>query len=171
LGSKEHNLDVTDANGCTVNSRANLRQPERDDWQMTGNANTTPGNQFMGTTDNKDFVFKTNNIERMRITDNGNLKISSFAGTGNRLITADANGNLAPAPVFFSVCSTAPAVIAFQQSPADPADVFTCWRRIGIGNSYPQERLDVTGMARFSGWNTASSYINIGHDGVDAQGN
>ncbi len=37
-------------------------------WSLTGNSGTTPGTNFLGTTDAKDLVFKTNNIERMRLT-------------------------------------------------------------------------------------------------------
>lgn len=36
-------------------------------WGLTGNSGTTPTNSFMGTTDDQDVVFKTNNTERMRI--------------------------------------------------------------------------------------------------------
>ena len=37
-------------------------------WSLTGNANTTPGTNYIGTTDNKDVVFKTSSSnERLRI--------------------------------------------------------------------------------------------------------
>lgn len=36
-------------------------------WNLTGNSGTTPGTNFLGTTDDKDVVFKTNNTERFRI--------------------------------------------------------------------------------------------------------
>jgi hypothetical protein len=45
------------------------------EWHLTGNTNTTPGANFIGTLDNKDLVFKTNNTEKMRILDNGNVGI------------------------------------------------------------------------------------------------
>ena len=32
-------------------------------WSITGNAGTTAGANFMGTTDNNDVVFKRNNIQ------------------------------------------------------------------------------------------------------------
>ena len=47
-------------------------------WALTGNASTTAGTNFIGTTDANDFVTKTNNTERMRITSGGNVGI----GTG-----------------------------------------------------------------------------------------
>src|ERR1043165_7334480 len=37
-------------------------------WNLTGNTGTNPATNFVGTTDNKDLVFRTNNTERMRIT-------------------------------------------------------------------------------------------------------
>jgi hypothetical protein len=48
-------------------------------WARTGNSGTTPGTDFLGTTDNKDFALFTNNIERSRILANGNFGI----GTNN----------------------------------------------------------------------------------------
>ncbi len=40
-------------------------------WSVSGNAGTVAGTNFLGTTDNVDLVFKTNNTERMRITSDG----------------------------------------------------------------------------------------------------
>ena len=43
-------------------------------WGLTGNAGTTAGTNFLGTTDNIDVVFKRNNIEGMRLSgSSGNL--------------------------------------------------------------------------------------------------
>lgn len=46
-------------------------------WARTGNSGTTPGTDFLGTTDNKDFTLFTNNIERSRILANGNFGIGN----------------------------------------------------------------------------------------------
>ncbi len=40
-------------------------------WNLTGNTGTRPDINFIGTTDNKDLVFKTNGIERLRLTKDG----------------------------------------------------------------------------------------------------
>lgn len=40
-------------------------------WSLTGNAGTTAGTNFVGTSDSVDFVTKTNGIERMRVLANG----------------------------------------------------------------------------------------------------
>ncbi len=36
-------------------------------WSLNGNSGTNPPSNFIGTTDNKDLVFKTNNVERFKI--------------------------------------------------------------------------------------------------------
>ena len=46
------------------------------DWNLLGNSGTVSSTNFIGTTDNIDFVFRTNNIERMRVLNNG------FVGIG-----------------------------------------------------------------------------------------
>lgn len=44
-------------------------------WALTGNAGTNPGTNFLGTTDNKRLVFKTNNAERMTILPTGQVGV------------------------------------------------------------------------------------------------
>lgn len=46
-------------------------------WSLTGNSGTNPNTNFLGTTNNKTLVFRTNNIERMRINPNGNVGIGT----------------------------------------------------------------------------------------------
>ncbi|MER3329151.1 MAG: hypothetical protein RIF34_06180, partial [Candidatus Kapaibacterium sp.] len=48
-------------------------------WARTGNTGTTPGTDFLGTTDNTAFTLFTNNSERLRINANGNFGV----GTNN----------------------------------------------------------------------------------------
>lgn len=45
-------------------------------WLLGGNSGTNPTTQFLGTTDNQDLVFRTNNLERARFNSNGNLGIN-----------------------------------------------------------------------------------------------
>lgn len=74
LGPKDYKITVADANGCEgANTTIYLRGPAPSNWGMGGNANTTPGAQFMGTTDNKDVVFKSNGQERLRLKGNGEI--------------------------------------------------------------------------------------------------
>ncbi len=44
-------------------------------WELTGNAGTVAGANFLGTTDDEDIAFKTNNSERMRISKDGQVGI------------------------------------------------------------------------------------------------
>lgn len=45
------------------------------DWTLTGNAGTFPGTNFIGTTDNNHFLVYTNNTERMRFENDGQVII------------------------------------------------------------------------------------------------
>src|SRR5688572_10468451 len=47
-------------------------------WKLQGNTGTTPGTHFVGTTDAKDLVFKTQGSEKMRIVNStGNVGIGT----------------------------------------------------------------------------------------------
>jgi hypothetical protein len=46
-------------------------------WALTGNSGTTPPTNFLGTTDNNDLLFRTNNTDRFIIGKNGGLKVPS----------------------------------------------------------------------------------------------
>lgn len=76
LDAGSYRVDVFDANGCMYKTEnLVLTQPERDDWSKSGNAGTTPGTHFMGTTDNKDLVLKSNGAERLRLRSDGKIKL------------------------------------------------------------------------------------------------
>jgi hypothetical protein len=51
------------------------------DWKLLGNAGTTAGTNFIGTTDAIDFVTKTNNAEVMRATSAGNVGVGTATPT------------------------------------------------------------------------------------------
>ncbi|MBC7411188.1 MAG: hypothetical protein H7331_01875 [Bacteroidia bacterium] len=46
-------------------------------WTLLGNSGTTAGTHFLGTTDPQDLVFKTNALERVRVTSTGNVGIGT----------------------------------------------------------------------------------------------
>ena len=48
-----------------------------DDWKSSGNIGTSPATNFIGTVDNVDMSFRTNNTEQLRITTGG--RISAFS--------------------------------------------------------------------------------------------
>lgn len=63
-------------------------------WSLTGNSGTDPATNFLGTTDNKDLVFKTNNIERLKISDGRMFfKLNTVDGDGIDIIDETQNRN------------------------------------------------------------------------------
>lgn len=96
LGSDNFSVTITDANGCILKTDpVYLRQPDRSDWTMSGNAGTNPATHFFGTTDNQDVVFKSNGQERLRLLAAGTLKLEGLTSTTNcRLLYVDENGIL-----------------------------------------------------------------------------
>lgn len=52
-------------------------------WKLNGNSGTTAATEFIGTTDAQDFVSRTNDTERMRITSNGNVLVNTNTALDN----------------------------------------------------------------------------------------
>jgi hypothetical protein len=50
-------------------------------WSLTGNAGTSPGANFLGTTNARDLVVKTNNTEALRVTSAGNVGVGTTTPT------------------------------------------------------------------------------------------
>jgi hypothetical protein len=61
-------------------------------WLLKGNAATSPNKNFVGTTDNKPLVFRTKNLERMRILGNGKVGIGT--ATPEALLNVPVNGSV-----------------------------------------------------------------------------
>jgi endosialidase-like protein len=68
-------------------------------WNLTGNAGTNPANNFLGTTDNRPLIVRTNRVEALRVTPNGNVGIQNTAPAGRLHIGA-------PTPDIFLVGNT-----------------------------------------------------------------
>ncbi len=62
-------------------------------WSTTGNSNTNPAQNFVGTKDNQSLVFRTNNAEVMRILTSGNIGIGTTTPT-NKLHIVSSNNPL-----------------------------------------------------------------------------
>jgi hypothetical protein len=77
-------------------------------WSLTGNSGTNPPTNFLGTTDAKRLVFKTDSIERMTILSNGNVGVGTTAPTF--LFHAFSN----TADVQAAVSGTAPSIHFFK---------------------------------------------------------
>lgn len=84
-------------NGVLADSTGNITLPTGgSSWELTGNAGTTPGTNFIGTTDAQDVVFKVNNVEYLRLnsaTGNNNeialLKNVKLTGTNSQIWVSD----------------------------------------------------------------------------------
>ncbi len=55
----------------------NAGSASTDYWNLSGNAGTSPGTNFLGTTDNQDLAVYTNNAERMRVMADGRVVIGA----------------------------------------------------------------------------------------------
>ncbi len=73
------------------------------DWKLSGNSGTNPATNFLGTTDNVDLRFRTNNTERMYIVNDGRVSVngaplfindrfSVFGASGDYVINGYATG-------------------------------------------------------------------------------
>ncbi|HNR19893.1 MAG TPA: SprB repeat-containing protein [Bacteroidia bacterium] len=173
LCANENILIVTDANGCQINQGISLSEPERDDWTMNGNYNSNPATQFIGTLDNKDLTFKTNNTERFKIMANGDIKVNSFATTGDKVIMSNSSGTLFTKTIVTIPVTTCLDPFTFMwQYKANPVPgiagyAYTCWNQVGIGTDDPQSNLGVKGSARFFNFNNHSKYVDVGNDGLN----
>nr|HMQ77847.1 SprB repeat-containing protein [Flavobacteriales bacterium] len=111
LGARDYTVTVSDANGCEAAPvTVTLREPQRNDWTMSGNAGTDPVTQYIGTSDNKNLVLRTNGIERISLLANGEIKFHSI-GTANscQLLYLNEQGLLKSAPSNdLPVCTTLP---------------------------------------------------------------
>lgn len=62
------------------------------DWALKGNTGTTAGTNFLGTTDAQDLVFKTNSLERLRLTQTGRLLFANTTGPSANLLNVFLTG-------------------------------------------------------------------------------
>ena len=60
-------------------------------WSTTGNSNTDPNSNFVGTKDNQSLVFRTNNAEVMRMLTSGNIGIGTTTPTNKLHVVSGSN--------------------------------------------------------------------------------
>ena len=62
-------------------------------WNLLGNTGTLPANNFLGTADNQDLVFRTNNTEKMRVQTGGYVGIGTSApGATTHIVNSGTGG-------------------------------------------------------------------------------
>jgi hypothetical protein len=109
------------------------------DWSIKGNTGTTATTNFIGTTDAIDFITKTNNTERTRITSSGNLGIGTSTPSSG-----------------LSVASNESIGATFATSNAAPTNGLRVQGNTVIGKATGEDTRDI-----FSSHTSATSYSNI----------
>lgn len=117
-----------------------MQNNENNNWTLEGNAGTDPATNFIGTTDNVDWVVRTNDTERLRVLANGNVGIGesnpisklhlhdgSFVITNNTglqgsIYTTDGGAELYRDPTS-AIANNVNGYIDFKDNPADDYDV------------------------------------------------
>ncbi|MDT8411695.1 MAG: tail fiber domain-containing protein [Vicingaceae bacterium] len=119
------------------------------DWALLGNAGTNPSVNFLGTTDNQDLVFRTNNLEQARITAAGLVGVGTnnplqklhLSGTSLNLRLENTSANT------FDLNSTNAGDFRLINSSnvTIPFTVLGINDFVGIGTTIPSERLEING--------------------------
>ncbi|HMW10609.1 MAG TPA: hypothetical protein PJ987_09180 [Bacteroidia bacterium] len=162
LCAGENYFTILDANGCKVSNSIVLKQPERDDWTMNGNTGSNPVNNFIGTADSNDFVFRTNNVERMRIKGSGDLNIIKSLNIENYLTFKNSSfiG-------FEPATANSKAIMSFGAPPNTTMSISTC--KNPSLNTPPNYQFNGTiqlyGFAPSGGF---SNIMEVGFDGINA---
>ncbi len=138
-------------------------------WELTGNPGIDPATDFLGTTDGQPLVIKTNALERMRITPDGQAWFKGMLRIDSGHITTNVPDGalvLNAGPPDATPGAINVAGIWFRKTTVlgDPT-VYTDLMRVtpdgnvGIGTIWPQKPLDVTasGGIRISQSGNASS--------------
>lgn len=155
-----------DANGDVV-----LTPSAADAWALLGNAGTTAGTNFLGTTDAQDFVIKTNNAEYIRVLSTGNVGIRTATPTeafeignfGQFAISAP-SGSRDPGDIIFKNGDGTNKARIYSNPSFDKGLLFNgdgsggthmlldSVGRLGIGTVLPNNRLEVvSGIPNTSG--------------------
>jgi len=120
-----------------------VRLANNNDWKLTGNAGTSAGINFIGTTDNQDVVIRANNIERVRV------------GTTETVVNEDSNS------YNFRVESNNQPNMLFVNAGTD---------RIGIQTATPANVFHVSNNGINIGATSLSYFENNGTNGVSLLG-
>jgi len=89
-----------DGGGLTNVNAATLGGLNSSDfWRTTGNAGTTPGTHFLGTTDNQPLELRVNNQRGLRLELGGSNTVNVIGGSARRSVVARASTSRKPSPI------------------------------------------------------------------------
>jgi|AntAceMinimDraft_17_1070374.scaffolds.fasta_scaffold01571_3 hypothetical protein len=84
------NLEITDEGGTLIQDLSSLQGGTA--WNLTGNAGTTPGTNFLGTTDAADFIIKTNDTSRVFVASTGQVSVNTITPFGGDVFSSWSGG-------------------------------------------------------------------------------
>ena len=122
-------------------------------WNLLGNAGTTTAINFLGTTDAQDLVFRTNNIEKIRVLTNGNVGI----GISVPVAKLDVVGNLNVTQGYYYGGVTSPANIELIRAVPTTINDFIEIGNFNLGNGAHNFRISATSSIANS--SEAKTYI------------
>lgn len=154
-------------------------------WSLTGNAGTSPGVNYLGTSDNKELKIKTNNVERLHIGTDGFIGIGTTSPIEGFRFGINVGGLMSNNGMYLNTIPTTIWNVTYTPRPTYGYAIngvskgFHCldngnWKLnlngndrfiveengdVGIGVMNPTQRLDVDGGAKFAGPVTASGSI------------
>ena len=158
------------------------------DWHLTGNTGTSAATNFIGTSDAVDFVTRTNNTEKMRVTSGGNVGIGTtspfaslhvntnggmigIAAQGNSTVgTWFSLGNTDPSGRWFQFISTSAAngegpgklILTRGAAVGTTSGLFMTFDHaslnVGIGTTTPTAKLDMISINNWDVVNTAGDF-------------
>jgi hypothetical protein len=125
--------------------------------KWTTGLNGISAGDALGTSNNFALNFYTNNSQRMSLGTNGVLQINGLSGTSFRFLQTDASGNLIAFPmgtasqVLYGNGTWGPLPASATTWGVNGNNIYTTNSgNVGIGNSNPTYKLDITGDVRIS---------------------
>lgn len=189
-----YTLRGSDYNGCTTTSQVFLSAPKANNWNLTGNTNSDPNTQFIGTTDQKDLVFKTNNTETFRLGADGKarfgqspiinnladanlgaLKLNIPFTTASGEFTVPSEWKIEYQPLGLRPCKKPINIAAWQfaatgegENDYDPEKI-NYFGKVGINVCFPNQELHVNGTGLINGNLIATGSTIIGSENTGNQ--
>lgn len=115
-------------------------------WLTNGNSGTNPFNNFIGTTDNIDLIIRTNNLERIRVKNNGNVGINNI----NPKERLDVNGKILNNDVIISEEYFVTRTISFVEGPDNNTD--NTFHTVTLPTGHAANALSVYANTRMDGY-------------------